>query len=54
METTTGEISQTANSMTEGTPQNDEGEIEFDIDGNSFNFQWAELAPPSGVVAANY
>ena len=34
--------------------QNDEGEIEFDIDGNSFNFQWAELAPPSGVVAANY
>ena len=34
--------------------QNDEGEIEFDIDGNSFNFQWAELAPPSVVVAANY
>ena len=34
--------------------QNDEGEIEFDIDGNSFNFQWAELAPPSGVVAENY
>ena len=34
--------------------QNDEGEIELDIDGNSFNFQWAKLAPPSGVVAANY
>ena len=34
--------------------QNDEGEIELDINGNSFNSQWAELAPPSGVVAANY
>ena len=34
--------------------QNDEGEIELDIGGNSFNFQWAELAPPSGVMAANY
>jgi hypothetical protein len=30
------------------------GEIELDIDGNSFDFQWAELAPPSGVMAANY
>ena len=34
--------------------QNDEGEIELDISGNCFNFQWAELAPPSGVIAANY
>jgi hypothetical protein len=34
--------------------QNDEGEIELEIGGNSFNFQWAELAPPSGVMAANY
>jgi hypothetical protein len=33
---------------------NDEGEIELEIGGNSFNFQWAELAPPSGVMAANY
>ena len=34
--------------------RSDEGEIELDIGGNSFNFQWAELAPPSGVMAANY
>jgi hypothetical protein len=34
--------------------QNGEGEIELDIGGNVFNFQWAELAPPSGVMAANY
>jgi hypothetical protein len=34
--------------------QDDKGEIELDIGGNSFNFQWAELAPPSGVMAANY
>ena len=34
--------------------QNDEGEIELEIGGNSFNFEWAELAPPSGVMAANY
>jgi hypothetical protein len=34
--------------------QCDEGEIELDIGGNFFNFQWAELAPPSGVMAANY
>ena len=34
--------------------QNDEGEIELDINGNSFNSLWAELAPASGVVAANY
>ena len=34
--------------------QSDEGEIELDIGGNSFNFQWAEMAPPSGVMAANY
>ena len=26
--------------------QNNEGEIELDIRGNSFNFKWAELAPP--------
>jgi hypothetical protein len=32
----------------------DTGEIELDIGGNSFNFQWAELAPPSGAMAANY
>jgi hypothetical protein len=34
--------------------QNTSGEIELDIDGNSFDFQWAELAPPTGVMAANY
>ena len=34
--------------------QNDEGEIELDIGGNCFSFQWAELALPSGVIAANY
>jgi hypothetical protein len=34
--------------------QSDGGEIELDIGGNYFNFQWAELAPPSGVIAANY
>ena len=34
--------------------QNDMGEIELDIGGNSFHFEWAELAPPSGVMAANY
>jgi hypothetical protein len=34
--------------------QNDEGEIDLEIGGNFFNFQWAELAPPSGVMAANY
>ena len=33
---------------------NDKGEIELEIEGNSFNFDWAELAPPSGVIAANY
>jgi hypothetical protein len=30
------------------------GEIELDIGGNSFNLKWAEQAPPSGVMAANY
>ena len=30
--------------------QDEEGEIELDIGGNTFNFQWAELAPPSGVM----
>jgi hypothetical protein len=34
--------------------ETDEGEIELDIGDYSFNFQWAELAPPSGVMAANY
>ena len=34
--------------------QSDGGKIELDIHGDCFNFQWAELAPPSGVVAANY
>lgn len=34
--------------------QDEEGQIELEIDGKYFNFQWAELAPPSGVVAANY
>ena len=29
------------------------GEIELDIHGDCFNFQWPELAPSSGVVAAN-
>ena len=28
--------------------------IELEIDGNSFDFPWVELAPPSGVMAANY
>lgn len=31
-----------------------EGSIELDIGGNSFTFKWAELAPTSGVMAANY
>jgi hypothetical protein len=34
--------------------KSDQGEIELDIGGNSFNFQWAELAPPSGAMTANY
>lgn len=34
--------------------QSERGNIELDIGGNSFNFQWAEMAPPSGVMAANY
>ena len=34
--------------------KSDTGEIELDIGGNPFNFEWAELAPPSGVMAANY
>ena len=33
--------------------QTDEGEIELEICCESFNFQWAELVPPSGVMAAN-
>lgn len=34
--------------------QSVEGEIELAIGDHSFNFEWAELAPPSGVMAANY
>jgi hypothetical protein len=34
--------------------QSDGGKIELKIGGDTFNFQWAELAPPSGVMAANY
>ena len=34
--------------------QDEEGQIELEIDVKYFNFQWAELAPPSGVIAANY
>lgn len=34
--------------------QNSVGEIELEIGNNSFNFHWAELAPPSGVMTANY
>jgi hypothetical protein len=30
------------------------GDIELEVGGNTFNFQWAELAPPTGVMAANY
>ena len=34
--------------------ETDFGEIELDIGNDLFNFQWAEFAPPSGVMAANY
>ena len=34
--------------------QSDVGEIELEIDEHTFDFQWAELAPPSGVMAVNY
>jgi hypothetical protein len=34
--------------------EGDFGEIEMDIGNNLFNFQSAEFAPPSGVMAANY
>jgi hypothetical protein len=34
--------------------KSDTGEIELDIGGESFDFQWAELAPPSGAITANY
>jgi hypothetical protein len=34
--------------------QTNVGEIELDIGGGTFNFQWAELVPSSGVMAANY
>ena len=30
------------------------GELELEIGEESFNFEWAELAPPSGAMAANY
>lgn len=30
------------------------GEIDLDVGGNTFSFQEAELAPPSGAMAANY
>lgn len=34
--------------------ESDIGEIELDIGGNLFKFANAELAPPSGAMAANY
>ena len=34
--------------------KDEEGEIELDISGNTLDFQWAELAPPSGIMAENY
>ena len=34
--------------------ENNFGEIELDIGDDLFSFQWAEFAPPSGVMAANY
>jgi hypothetical protein len=34
--------------------ESDFGEIELDIGGNLFKFSEAELAPPSGAMAANY
>jgi hypothetical protein len=34
--------------------ESDIGEIELDIGGAIFNFREAELAPPSGAMAANY
>ena len=34
--------------------QDEEGQIELEIDVKYFNFQWAELAPPSGVITVNY
>ena len=34
--------------------ESDFGEIELDIGGNLFKFAEAELAPPTGAVAANY
>lgn len=34
--------------------ESDIGEIELDIGGNIFTFKEAELAPPSGAMAANY
>jgi hypothetical protein len=34
--------------------ESDFGEIELDIGGNLFKFPEAELAPPTGAMAANY
>jgi hypothetical protein len=34
--------------------ESDLGEIELDIGGNLFKFSEAELAPPTGAMAANY
>lgn len=34
--------------------ESDFGEIELDIGGNLFKFSEAELAPPTGAMAANY
>ena len=34
--------------------ESDFGEIEMDIGGNLFKFSDAELAPPTGAMAANY
>lgn len=34
--------------------ERDFGEIELDIGGNLFKFAEAELAPPTGAMAANY
>ncbi|KAF8218919.1 hypothetical protein L208DRAFT_1048983, partial [Tricholoma matsutake] len=33
---------------------NVKGELELEIGEESFNFEWAELTPPSGAMAANY
>jgi hypothetical protein len=35
-------------------PESGEEGIELEIGDNTFDFPWAEYAPPSGVMAANY